>query len=176
MPALHHPPTILDIEASGFGAQSYPIEIGVVRADGVRFCRLIKPFSDWQHWDVSAEALHGISREELEQYGADPVSVCHDLNQFLGSSTAYSDGWVVDQPWLIKLYAAAGVQMSFRLSALEYLLNEHQMTHWHDVKQQLHTAVNDTRHRASADAELIQKTFLTTRKGYNNPMSTQLKG
>tara|TARA_Y100001951_G_scaffold105246_1_gene121039 strand:+ start:7658 stop:7939 length:282 start_codon:yes stop_codon:yes gene_type:complete len=33
-------PTIIDIEASGFGAASYPIEIGVVRYDGANYSGL----------------------------------------------------------------------------------------------------------------------------------------
>ena len=37
-----------DVEASGFGSASYPIKVGVVTADGSRYCRLIKPFQDWQ--------------------------------------------------------------------------------------------------------------------------------
>ncbi|WP_218310223.1 hypothetical protein [Alteromonas antoniana] len=164
MPTFLDPPTILDVEASGFGSNSYPIEIGVARSDGARFCRLIRPFSSWSHWDDSAEQLHGISRKLLAEYGADPVLVCRELNTFMGDRTAYSDGWVVDHPWLIKLFAEAGVRMTFRLSALEYVLNEYQMHSWHDVKQRIHIPECDARHRASVDAELIQKTFMATRE------------
>ena len=39
-------PTILDIEASGFGRGSYPIEIGFSAGDGVLFCGLIVPEHD----------------------------------------------------------------------------------------------------------------------------------
>lgn len=154
------PPPIIDIEASGFGAQSYPIEIGVAGIDGKRFCRLIKPFPHWQHWDDNAEALHGISRDELCEHGSDAREVCLELNAFLDGQQAYSDGWVVDHPWLIKLYSCAGVSMSFRLSALEYVLNETQMENWHSVKVRIQQAYDEDRHRASVDAEIIQQTFL----------------
>lgn len=174
MPPVFHPPTILDVEASGFGANSYPIEIGVARADGARFCRLIHPFEDWTHWDDTAEQLHGISRELLARHGVNPVQVCRELNTFMDERTAYSDGWVVDQPWLTKLYAAAGVRMTFRLSALEYVLSEYQMTHWHEVKQQIHIPESDARHRASVDAELIQKTFLATLEGKKNSVQPEM--
>lgn len=155
-------PTILDVEASGFGSDSFPIEIGVKRADGERFCRLIKPYPSWRHWNEEAESLHGITRAQLEKYGQDGFEVCKQLNVFMGKQTAYSDGWVVDYPWLIKLYAEAGVLMTFKLSALEYILSEAQMKHWHATKQSLVDAQSVSRHRASVDAELIQQTYITT--------------
>ena len=158
------PPPILDIEASGFGAQSYPIEVGVVGASGERFCRLIKPFPHWQHWDDSAEALHGITRNDLEYHGHDGREVCLELNEFLNGQQAYSDGWVVDHPWLIKLYSCAGLSMSFRLSALEYVLTETQMANWRSSKTRVQQDYDKGRHRASVDAEIIQKTFLHSAK------------
>ncbi|QJR80222.1 hypothetical protein CA267_005250 [Alteromonas pelagimontana] len=150
------------MEASGFGASSYPIEIGVKRSDGERFCMLIKPYDDWKHWDNSAEALHGISREHLLRFGSDGGVVCDRLNGFLNAQTAYSDGWVVDNPWLIQLFARAGRMMTFRLSALEHVLSEAQMKSWHKVKSDLYSRQSRSRHRASVDAELIQQTFLQT--------------
>lgn len=158
----HYPPTILDVEASGFGSDSFPIEIGVKRSDGARFCRLIKPYQSWTHWNSEAESLHGITRDVLSRYGIDGREVCIQLNAFMQNSTAYSDGWVVDYPWLIKLYAEAGIEMNFKLTALEYLLSENQMQHWHEVKQSLVNQQCVKRHRASVDAELIQQTFMTT--------------
>lgn len=156
------PPTILDIEASGFGSESYPIEIGIARYDGARFCRLIKPFASWTHWDDEAQHLHGISRQHLVEFGLSGVEVCHQLNSFMSGQTAYSDGWVVDSPWLNKLYAAAGVAMTFRLSALEYILKEKQMNQWHTVKRIVTRELPEKRHRASVDAEIIQQTYMRT--------------
>ena len=52
-------PTILDIEASGFGPGSYPIEVGLVLPDGDAWCSLIRPEPGWLHWDPSAEQVHG---------------------------------------------------------------------------------------------------------------------
>lgn len=153
-------PTILDVEASGFGAHSYPIEVGVARHDGEKFCRLIRPFDSWTYWDGKAQALHGISQHDLLQHGANPKEVCLQLNAFMGCSIAYSDGWVVDHPWLIKLYTAAGVDMTFQLRAIEYLLNERQMNVWTDTKTSVLAAHTLQRHRASSDAEVIQKTYV----------------
>ena len=62
-------PTILDIEASGFGPGSYPIEVGFVTGDGKAWCSLVRPEADWRHWDDKAAAMHGITREHVEQHG-----------------------------------------------------------------------------------------------------------
>ena len=40
-------PPILDVEASGFGPGSYPIEIGYVLGDGTAYCTLISPAISW---------------------------------------------------------------------------------------------------------------------------------
>lgn len=152
-------PTIIDVEASGFGPKSYPIEIGVVRHDGERYCRLIRPFDDWDFWQVSAQEVHGISRQDLMDYGTSGVEMCHELNEFLSGQTAYSDGWVVDSPWVIKLFERAGVKMSFHLSSLEMILNENQMNLWHTTKDKVINKLQLKRHRASNDALIIQQTF-----------------
>lgn len=157
-------PTIIDIEASGFGSTSYPIEVGVARADGQKYCRLIVPFSDWTHWEDEAEQLHGLTRAALATYGVPGYQVCQELNDFLGNSTAYTDGWVVDSPWLIKLYAAAGMEMTFRISALDYILNEKQMDIWYQTKRQVSASIQLKRHRASTDADVIQKTYVKSKQ------------
>ena len=156
------PPSVIDVEASGFGSSSYPIEVGVKRYDGARFCRLIQPLDSWTHWDDHAAKLHGLSRQDLNQYGQPVEEVCTELNAFLRGQTVYSDGWVVDYPWLIKLFGAARQSMAFRVSALDYLLSEQQMDIWHNTKLELQHRFDSQRHRASVDADLIQLTFIHT--------------
>ena len=74
-------PTIIDIEASGFGSYSYPIEVGVVKYDGERYCALIKPEPDWDHWCDKAEAVHGISRDLLSEHGKSPRAIRVEKDQ-----------------------------------------------------------------------------------------------
>jgi len=155
-------PTIIDVEASGFGSLSYPIEVGVIDQSGKKFCSLIKPQSDWTHWDSQAESLHGISRQLLAQRGLPVQEVCLQLNTFLMGQIIYSDGWVVDDTWLIKLFNAAKIVMQFHVSSLEMILNETQMLRWHSTKDRLFRQMKEPRHRASSDAALIQNTFVTT--------------
>lgn len=157
-------PIIIDIEASGFGSDSYPIEIGVALSAIERFCRLIKPQPSWQHWSEEAEALHGISRHVLATTGVNATQVCLELNQLLYEQTVYSDGWVVDSPWLNRLYEGAGMAMEFKVSPLEVILNESQMQLWHPTKDRLMATSQESRHRASSDAALILMTYLETRK------------
>ncbi|WP_339723407.1 hypothetical protein [uncultured Paraglaciecola sp.] len=157
-----HIPNIIDVEASGFGSLSYPIEVGVINQAGERFCCLIKPQVDWTHWDTRAESLHGISRQLLAEKGLAVQEVCKKLNQFLAGQVAYSDGWVVDDTWLIKLFNAAKMTMKFHVSSLEMILKEIQMPLWHSTKERLFQQMQEQRHRASSDAALIQNTFVTT--------------
>ena len=157
-------PFIIDIEASGFGPHSYPIEVGLALEPGAKFCSLIAPAPDWTHWDAAAEEVHRVPRDILETYGQPATQVALSLNEVLGNSIVYSDGWVVDRPWLIQLFSRAGVAQQFSISPLEMILSEHQMEVWHEVKKQVISELALTRHRASFDALIIQETYLRTRE------------
>ena len=89
-------PCVLDIEASGFGHHSYPIEIGYMLQDGRARCMLVRPCSDWTHWDIHAEQVHGISRATLLAHGQAPTEVAAALNADLNGHTVYCDGWAHD--------------------------------------------------------------------------------
>lgn len=149
-------PTILDLEASGFGRGSYPIEVGFVEASGIPFCSLIRPAPGWQHWDEGAEALHGISRELLARHGREPEWVAREINTRLAGQTVYCDGWAHDYSWLAKLFEQVGMLPRFRLEDLRRLLDEDQARRWQDVVQQVRAEAQLRRHRASADAKVLQ--------------------
>ncbi len=155
-----YPPIILDIEASGFGVNSYPIEVGFADHDGSRFCSLIQPLPQWTHWSDSAEAAHGISRSALAQRGQPALQVARELNLRLQNRTVYSDGWVVDHPWLMTLYFAVGMQPSFQLSPIEMIMTEHQVALWNDIHEDVIAESSEQRHRASTDAWIIQQTWI----------------
>lgn len=141
---------------------SYPIEVGVVLSDDERYCSLIAPKDDWVHWSEEAETYHNIPRSQLVQCGKPVAQVASELNRFLFNKTVYSDGWGVDQTWLIKLFYRAGMPMQFRVSALDMILSEPQMAIWHQVKTEVERELNIARHRASHDALIIQKTYIRT--------------
>lgn len=151
-------PTIIDVEASGFGRGSYPIEVGVAMANGEVHCFLIQPQADWQHWDPKAEQIHGIRRANLLQHGRPVTEVAAALNALLWGQTVYSDAWGHDSSWLGKLFDAADSHPRFRILTLRELLSDGQLHCWQQARQQL-TATEAQRHRASNDARLIQQTY-----------------
>ena len=158
---LHHKvPIIVDIEASGFGPKSYPIEVGIALSNGTRFCRLIKPEPNWQSWSAEAEALHGISRETIEQRGVSAIQVANELNDLLDGKIIYSDGWVVDEPWLITLFSCVGITRKFVMYDIMTIMSESGLELWHRAKEEILSSHDQARHRASFDAMVVQETYL----------------
>lgn len=149
-------PAVLDVEASGFGRGSYPIEVGFVGPAGATFCALIHPAVDWLHWDAGAEALHGITRATLMAHGRPAVWVASELNSRLHGMTVYSDGWGNDYAWLARLFDSADMQPSFHLEDLRCLLSEDEAARWHDVIAAVRGEQQLRRHRASSDARVLQ--------------------
>lgn len=155
----HDLPPILDMEASGFGRNSYPIEVGYVLSDGSSYCTLIRPAQDWTHWDMQAERTHHISRETVQKHGRSALEVAQLMNEHLAGLTLYTDGWANDYSWLAKLYEAAGMSPRFKLDNLRCLLTEEEASQWHRVKEEVALTARIERHRASADAKLLQLTL-----------------
>ncbi len=150
---------VIDIEASGLGARSYPIEVGIVLANGLTYDSLIKPARHWTHWDREAESIHGISREDLIEFGRDLSTVCRDLNRICAGKTFYSDCWVHDNAWLARLFGEAGVTQSFRCSPIENVLDDLQLASWVEYKQQFIHRSTIKPHRALNDAIIISETL-----------------
>ncbi|WP_431050214.1 3'-5' exonuclease [Roseateles sp. L2-2] len=165
-------PTILDLEASGFGRGSYPIEIGFVEAGGLPFCSLIQPAPDWEHWDEGAEALHGITRELLLRHGRPREWVVDELNKRLAGQTVYSDSWGHDYPWMSKLFDSVGRLPRFRIEDLRRLLSEDEALRWNAVQQEVRAEAKLRRHRASADAKVLQMTLMRLKHGPLTPTAT----
>jgi hypothetical protein len=152
-------PTVLDVEASGFGRNSYPIEVGFVLPTGHTFCTLIRPEPHWTHWDEQAAHVHHISRELISQRGLPASEVARKLNADLRGQVVYSDGWANDYSWLGVLFDVASLAPTFKLENLRRLLTEDEANQWHTVKAQISAERGPQRHRASADARLLQLTY-----------------
>lgn len=149
----------IDVEASGFGAGSYPIEVGVALASGQTHCTLIRPEERWVHWSQEAEALHGISRDILLLKGRSTLKTAMLLNEWLAGQTVYSDAWGNDSCWLAMLYEDAGVRQRFKVDSVVSLMSAQQMTLWHDKKDSVIRTMKLQRHRASSDAMILQRTL-----------------
>ena len=149
-------PCVIDVEASGFGRGSYPIEVGFVLPDGAAICTLVRPAVSWTHWDGAAERLHGLSRELLERHGRPPVEVAALLNQHLAGATIYCDSWAHDYTWLALLFEEAGMQPAFHLRHLHELLDEAAAARWDHACADIRNSLHIDRHRASSDARVLQ--------------------
>ncbi len=108
----------LDFEASGLGAQSWPVEVGWVDVAGSQDSCLIRPHHSWSMaaWDPAAEKLHGLDIDTLNAEGEPVEEVCRRLNDRIGAASVYSDAPDWDGFWLYQLYQAARVKPSFELS------------------------------------------------------------
>ena len=73
--------------------------------------------------------------------------------------TIYTDGWANDYSWIGALFDAADLSPSFHMENLRALLSDDDAAHWHQIKDQVGRELNLRRHRASADARLLQMTL-----------------
>jgi DNA polymerase III subunit epsilon len=102
---------ILDLEASGLGRGSWPIEVGLAWVEDGEiktWSSLIRPEPDWDMaaWNPQAEQVHGISREELHA-APSASSVAQDLLARLAGRPVYSDAPEFDERWLVRLLDTA---------------------------------------------------------------------
>jgi hypothetical protein len=155
-PAQAPLPCVLDIEASGFGRGSYPIEVGFVLPDGTAYCSLIVPDEAWTHWDGDAERVHGISRALLQRHGRSVREVALELNHRLDGRTVYCDNWAHDYAWLARLFDSAEIVPTFRLRHLRELMSENAAERFDDAREVVARNLQLRRHRASSDARVLQ--------------------
>ena len=153
-------PPIIDLEASGFGRGSYPIEVGFALEDRKVHSYLIRPATGWKHWSVEAELIHGISRQELEDKGQSVRQIAMKMNELLSGKTLYSDAWSFDSSWIGNLFNEANIIQRFRIETINKLLTPEQMERWHDTKTKIWQDKPFNRHRAANDVQVLQETYL----------------
>ncbi len=153
-------PPIIDLEASGFGRGSYPIEVGFALENRDIHSFLIKPEDDWTHWSEEAEQIHGITREQLHAEGMSIEEIALKLNEILRGQTLYSDAWSFDSSWIGRLYDSAGIVQRFRIETINKLLKPEQVEHWHPTKEAVLQELGLKAHRAAIDVQVLQETYL----------------
>lgn len=99
----------LDFEASSLSDDSYPVEVGWVFEDGRTECHLIRPAPKWTDWDLTAEAIHGVSRATLEAEGEPHEAVARRMLDTLSGHELYASSPSWDGKWLSVLLRAAGL-------------------------------------------------------------------
>lgn len=153
-------PPIIDLEASGFGRGSYPIEVGFALENRDIHSFLIKPEDDWTHWSEEAQQIHGISREQLQAEGMCIEDIALKLNQLLRGQTLYSDAWSYDSSWIGRLFDSAGIIQRFRIETINKLLKPEQVEFWHPTKEAVLQEIGLKAHRAAIDVQVLQETYL----------------
>ena len=153
-------PAIIDLEASGFGRGSYPIEVGFALENREVHSFLIKPEEDWTHWSEEAEAIHGISREQLINEGEDVKTIAIRMNDLLRGQTLYSDAWSFDSSWIGRMFDSAGIVQRFRIETINKILPPEQIEHWHPTKETVLEDLGIKAHRAANDVQVLQETYL----------------
>ncbi len=117
-------PCFLDVEATGFGQESYPIEIAWSDDAGEIHRCLIDPtpVPSWTAWSADAEKVHGIDRERLQRNGWPPEYVANRLTEDLAGRTVYTDAPDYDARWVGQLFDAIGQPLPFRFDHVDELL------------------------------------------------------
>ena len=98
----------LDFEASSLSDDSYPVEVGWIFEDGRSESHVIRPAPAWTDWDLAAEAIHGIPRDQLLAEGAVPREVASRLIDQLTGHSLYATAPSWDGKWLSVLLRAGG--------------------------------------------------------------------
>jgi DNA polymerase III alpha subunit (gram-positive type) len=115
----------LDIEASGLGSGTFPIEIAYASSTGDKNEFLIKPTNDWLNhgsWCSNAEHdIHKISRDMLIENGMNVLDVANALNKSLCGKLVLCNDLEYDGVWLTQLFKAANIGVQFTLTDLRYL-------------------------------------------------------
>lgn len=169
-------PMFLDIGASSLLPGSFPIEIGLAWISDVEIgsgARLIKPALHWDmsSWSPDSEAVHGISRQELDRKGLPPEEVAQWLLDEVGrASVVVSDAPSYDQRWLDLLLATIGQRGAVRLIDFDALV----ATAGLEKLQRIYLELDrrDIPHRAAPDAERLAWAYVI---GMDHPMLARRK-
>ena len=97
-----------DLEASGLGQATYPIEVAYAEADDEALTEgdagswLIAPTEDWRDygsWDPAAESLHGLTFDRLVAEGVPVEEVARRMNARFSGVPVFSDSPLSDANW-----------------------------------------------------------------------------
>jgi hypothetical protein len=119
-------PCFLDIEASSFARESYPIDVAWSDAEGEIHRCLVSPrhVPHWTDWDPAAEAIHGIDHARLLRNGWDPSYVAAMIEEDLRGQVVYSDAPEFDRHWLQRLFEVVDRPLPCLVEHVDELLIE----------------------------------------------------
>lgn len=158
---LPWPLMVLDFEASGLSADSYPIEVGVCLwrspADPLEgWSTLIRPTGDWLRdgeWSVASQTIHGIDRGDLDGglTPTDTVSILDSLLDCAHDRTVWVDGGPFDLHWAKRLAAASSAPLRMKIGDFDALAGRLGPDGYRDLVKFIDRS--PIPHRARADAE-----------------------
>lgn len=150
----------VDIEASGLGSKSWPVEVGWAFEEGAATSILVRPDKSWSDdaWDAGAERLHGLDRARLDAEGLDAREVCAAMNGALVDAEVYSDAPDWDGFWLFRLFSAGGVKQAFALKDFGRLMRP-LVDGRESALFQRAARLAPRRHRAADDARHLQTLY-----------------
>lgn len=99
----------INFEASSRDRHGYPIEVAWVFEDGGSESFLILPIEEWTDWEPAAEAIHGISREQLTSEGVPTDIVAKRLLDELQGHEVFTSAPSWNGRWLSALLQSAGL-------------------------------------------------------------------
>jgi len=110
-------PIFIDVEASSFAGDSYPIEIAWNMPEVEIENHLLNPYciKEWIDWDPASQAVHGLSRSYLSDHGEAPLIVAKRMNKILSGAEVYSDAAEYDVHWIDQLFKATGMVREFHV-------------------------------------------------------------
>lgn len=183
-----------DVEASGLHETSYPIEMGW-SDDGLNVTSfLIRPAPDWdeEDWLVTAQDIHGISREQIMDEGILIKEAVERLNGCLGGRFVFSDAPRQDMLWLRRLYVAANARINFQISDEPHAAGTHMRPGQHVIPMLLkryseahifaeqyyphtHRAGDDAKGMAAAFRMTVDSEFFDEVAAYDRSLWAPLK-
>ena len=158
------PVIFVDVEASGLGRESYPIEVGwSVDDEQEPASFLVRPATSWRFDDFTeaAQAIHNIPYERLISHGIAIETACRRLDAAWTGAVLVSDNPAADGGWLRRLYEAAGRHYPWRL--LDFHVLDAALAIQYGGYDHLAAILNSAErrwpipHRAGPDAQRLHK-------------------
>lgn len=121
--SLRNKIAFIDIEASGLMKGSFPVEAAWLAGETSGEI-LISPTGFWDdsRWDADAEAMHGISINELKRRGRHPKVAAATLETALRGRIVFSDSPQHDEAWADMIHSAGDVARTYRIESIGRLL------------------------------------------------------
>lgn len=150
--------SLIDIEASGLGPDSYPIEIAIFDGGDLSESFLLNPETaeGWDYWDpIAEECIHKISYQSLVEEGKDVFLSIIRLNKLLEGKILYSDAVSSDGFWVDRLFdQALDRPKTFEIRSIYSLFKPEFEDAVRDTKEAL---MGEIAHRALADCKAIHQ-------------------